>query len=222
MGMQTFEINGSKLNGQLSTPNTGKGAGVLLLHAWWGLNQFTVQACDRLAQAGFVVLAPDYYQGEVAGTIEEAQAAREKIDRKSVQKLISQAVDYLAELPLVEGSGMGVIGFSLGASFAVEAARSRDEKIKAVVLYYGTGGGKIEKTNAAYLGHFAEHDDWGAHGKKVKAFADRISLAGKEARFFTYPGTKHWFAETDRPEYKLEAAELAWERTIKFLQEQLV
>jgi carboxymethylenebutenolidase len=219
--MKTFEVNGSTFQGFLSKPSAGNGIGILLLHAWWGLNQFTVQICDRLAQAGFVTLAPDYYHGHVAKTIEEAKIAREKMDRKSSQKLITQAVDYLSGLPSLTGSGIGVIGFSLGASFAIEVARSRNEITKTVVLFSGTGGGKIEKTNATFLGHFAEHDEWGAHPPKVKALANRIRVAGKDAKFYTYPKTEHWFAEADRPEYNKKAAELAWERTIKFLRDEL-
>lgn len=219
--MQTFEVDRSTFQGYLATPSSGTGIGILLLHAWWGLNGFIVQTCDRLAQAGYVALAPDYYHGHVATTIEEAKAIRAKMDRKSSQKLISLSADYLARLPSLTSSGIGVIGFSLGASFAIEVARSRNEIIKTVVLFYGTGGGKIEKTNATFLGHFAERDEWGAHPPNVKALANRIRLAGKEAKFYTYPKTQHWFAEADRPEYDKEAAELAWARTITFLQDEL-
>jgi carboxymethylenebutenolidase len=219
--MQTFEVDGSPFQGYLSKLSSGKGIGILLLHAWWGLNDFIVQTCDRFSQAGYVTLAPDYYHGQVAKTIEEAKAMREKMDRKSSQKIINLAVDYLSGLPSLTSSGIGAIGFSLGASFAIEAARSRNKVIKTVVLFYGTGGGKIEKTNATFLGHFAEHDKRGAHPAKVKALATRIRLAGKDAKFYTYPKTEHWFAEADRPEYNKEAAELAWERTITFLQNEL-
>ena len=219
--MPTFEVNGTTFQGYLSIPSVGNGIGVLILHAWWGLNRFTIQTCDRLAQAGFATLAPDYYGGQVVETIEEAKAVREKLDRKSTQKLVNHAVDFLSGLPSVTGSFIAAIGFSLGASFAIEVARSRNEIIKAVVLFYGTGGGKIEKINATFLGHFAEHDQWGAHPTKVKALEARIRLAGKSARFYTYPETLHWFAEADRPEYKQEAAEIAWERTIEFLRDEL-
>ena len=50
--MQTFGTDGNTFHGHLSTPVTGKGSGVLLLHAWWGLNHFMIQTCDRLAQQG--------------------------------------------------------------------------------------------------------------------------------------------------------------------------
>jgi carboxymethylenebutenolidase len=90
-----------------------------------------------------------------------------------------------------------------------------------VVLFYGTGGGKFDKTGAAFMGHFTENDDWGVHPKKINALADRIRAANQEAKFYTYPNTEHWFVETDRPEYDQTASELAWQRTIEFLQDQL-
>jgi carboxymethylenebutenolidase len=219
--VETFEVKENSFNGYLSLPSTDKGNGVLLFHAWWGLNQFTIQTCNKLAQAGFVTLAPDYYAGEVARTIAEAKACKQKLDRKSINKLGTLAVDYLNSHPSVIGSGIGVIGFSLGGSYAIEVARSRNQVVKAVVLFYGTGGGKFDKTRAAFMGHFAEDDKWGAHSKKVNALASRIRAANREVTFYTYPDPAPWFVETDRPEYKGEAAELAWARTIKFLREEL-
>ena len=64
--IQTFEVNGRAFSGYLSIPITGKGIGVLVFHGWWGLNDFILQTCDQLAQAGFVALAPDCYRGETA------------------------------------------------------------------------------------------------------------------------------------------------------------
>jgi carboxymethylenebutenolidase len=218
--LETFELHERSFNGHLSLPSSGKGTGVLLLHAWWGLNGFIIQTCDKLAREGFVTLSLDYYSGEVARTIDEAKACRQKLDRKATNKLVTLAVDYLNDLPAVTSAGIGVIGFSLGCSFAIEAARSRNQIVKAVALFYGTGGGKFDKSRAAFMGHFAENDKWGAHPKKVNALAGRIRAAGQEATFHTYPDTEHWFVETDRPEYNQEAAELAWERTFKFLREE--
>ena len=59
--------------GYLAMPERGKGPGVLVLHAWWGLNDTIKAFCTRLAEAGFVAFAPDLYHGEVADTIAGAE-----------------------------------------------------------------------------------------------------------------------------------------------------
>lgn len=219
--IQKFEINESTFNGYLSLPISGKGNGLLLFHGWWGLNDFILQTCDRLAQAGFVALAPDYYRGKTAETIERAKALKKNFDRKSTNKLVALAADFLVSQSALSSPRIGSLGFSLGASFAIEAARRTSQFVNAVVLFYGTGGGKFDKTGAAFMGHFTENDDWGVHPKKINALADRIRAANQEAKFYTYPNTEHWFVETDRPEYDQTASELAWQRTIEFLQDQL-
>ena len=59
--------------GFLAVPPTAKGPGVLVLHAWWGLNDTIKAFCTRLAEAGFVAFAPDLYHGQVADTIADAE-----------------------------------------------------------------------------------------------------------------------------------------------------
>jgi len=214
-----INVQENEVNGYLALPASQAGKAVLLLHSWWGLNAFFVEVSERFAEQGFVTFALDYYGGQTARTIDEANSLRTQLDRKTVNRLVTQSVDYLVMQPCTQGSKIGVIGYSLGAGFAVEAARSRDQVVRAVVVFYGTGGGKIDKTRAAFQGHFAEDDTWGAGPSKVEAFKGRIITAGRNADFYTYPGTKHWFFEADCPEYDLGAAELAWERTTQFLEQ---
>lgn len=215
-----ISIQEQELSGYLALTTGEIGKGVLMLHSWWGLNPFFIGLCERLADQGLVAFALDYYGGKIAKTIDEADTFRKALDRKAVNRLAAQAIDYLSSQPYIQGSKIGVIGFSLGASFAVETARSRGDDIRAVVVFYGTGGGKLDKTSASFQGHFAQDDSWGAGPSKVEAFKGRIVMAGRKADFYTYPGTKHWFFEADRPEYDPQAAELAWERTIQFLKEE--
>lgn len=98
----------------------------------------------------------------------------------------------------------------------------RPGNVRAVTLFYGTGGGNFEKTTADFQGHFAEHDAWAAHEQKVQSLQQRIERAKRTASFYTYPGTEHWFFEENRPEYNEAAANQAWERTIAFLKEKLL
>lgn len=61
------------------------------MHAWWGLNPFFRRLCDRLAQEGFVALAPDLYHGLTAATIEEAKKLRSKLKQETVSQEITRA-----------------------------------------------------------------------------------------------------------------------------------
>jgi carboxymethylenebutenolidase len=72
--MITFAAGDRSAIGYLALPEQQPAPGVLVLHAWWGLNSCIKQLCDRLAQAGFVAFAPDLYQGRTAPTIEQAEA----------------------------------------------------------------------------------------------------------------------------------------------------
>ena len=86
---------------------------------------------------------------------------------------------------------------------------------------YGTDDGDYRTARAAYLGHFAEHDDFEPL-QAVRALEERIRAAGREVTFHVYPGTGHWFVEPNQPDvYNAAAAELVWDRTLAFLKAQL-
>ncbi|HTX79248.1 MAG TPA: dienelactone hydrolase family protein [Longilinea sp.] len=209
-------------NGYLALPQSGKGAGILVLHAWWGLNDFFKDCCERLAQEGFVALAPDLYHGKIATTIEEAKKLRAKMDREQVSADILSMVTQLQQLPAVTGKSLGTIGFSLGAYWALWLSLEKPEYIKAVTVFYGTRTADYSQSQAAYLGHFATADDWVA-ASGVKKLEKSLHTANRSATFHTYEGTGHWFFEKDRPDaYNAAAAQLAWERTLAFLRAQLV
>jgi carboxymethylenebutenolidase len=72
-----------------------------------------------------------------------------------------------------------------------------------------------------FLGHFAPEDEWELDAE-VRATEGKIRRAGRDVIFYFYPGTKHWFFEENRPvEYNREAADLAWKRTLEFLNRKL-
>jgi carboxymethylenebutenolidase len=205
----------------LSLPHRGAGAGVLVLHAWWGLNDTFRRFCDQLAGEGFVALAPDLYNGAVAATREDAKRLMRQMDKDAARKTLSAALKDLAAHPAVVRPGIGVVGFSLGGYYALGLACQKPRQIAAAVTFYGTGRGKFTEAQAAFLGHFAEDDEF-EPSADVLQLEHNIRQAGKEAAFYTYPGTKHWFFEPDRPEYDPDAAQLAWERTAAFLQKELM
>jgi len=218
--MITFAAGDRTGTGYLALPDQGYGSGVMVLHAWWGLNRFFQELCQRLARAGFVAFAPDLYQGRTAATIDEAKALLEQRDFEAMQAIAAGALAYFRAHPAVRGDGVAVLGFSMGAAWATEMASVAPAEIAAVVLFYGTEAADFTKARAAYLGHFAQDDEWEPLDGIRQMEAD-LRAAGKEVTFHFYPGAQHWFFETNRPEYDAQAAELAWQRTVEFLQKQL-
>src|SRR3990172_4845377 len=150
----------SQPQGFLAVPPTGKGSGVLVLHAWWGLNNTIRAFCTRLAESGFVAFAPDLYHGKVADNIADAEALGNALDANHLQAKadIAEATKFLHERVGGADGGLAVIGFSLGAFYALDLAAADPEHIRSVVVFYGTGGGDYSNSRVAYLGHFAEND----------------------------------------------------------------
>ena len=197
---------------------TGKGTGVLVLHAWWGLNDTIKAFCTRLAKAGFVAFAPDLYHGKIAATIAEAETLVKALNANYLQAKaeIAEATMFLNQRVGQADGGLAVIGFSLGANYALDLAADDPEHIRSVVLFYGTGGGDWSNSRAAYLGHFAENDEFEPPAN-VDELEQALKRAGRPVTFYRYPGTEHWFFEPDRPQYNPAASSLAGERTLAFL-----
>jgi carboxymethylenebutenolidase len=196
----------------------GATAGVVVLHAWWGLNDDVIAYADRLADAGYAVLAPDMFDGEVATDVEVAERLSQKGD-EGADRIAFAAVDELASR-LGPDAPLAVLGFSFGAAYALLVPSER-ERVSATVVYYGTYTGSfLERSKAPVLGHFAETDPF-EPTESVDALEEALRAAGRAVTIHRYPGTGHWFAEPSRDAYRPEAAELAFERTLEFLGERL-
>jgi|SRR5688572_6091202 len=207
-------------DGFLAIPPSGKGPGhgVLVLHAWWGLNDTMKAFCTRLAEAGFVAFAPDLYHGKVADTIPDAETLGKALDNNHLQAKaeIAEAAMFLNERVGQSERGLAVIGFSLGAYYALDLAAD-PEHIRSVVLFYGTGEGDYNSSRADYLGHFAENDEFEPQSN-VDSLEESLRRAGRPVTFHRYSGTGHWFFEADRSQaYNQAAASLAWDRILAFL-----
>jgi carboxymethylenebutenolidase len=211
----------SQPQGFFAVPPTGVGPGhgVLVLHAWWGLNDTMKAFCTQLAESGFVAFAPDLYHGKVADTIPDAETLGKALDANHLQAKaeIAEATRFLNEQVEQADRGLAVIGFSLGAYYALDLAAADPEHIRSVVLFYGTGGGDFSSSRAAYLGHFAENDEFEPQSN-VDELEESLRRAGRPVTFHRYSGTGHWFFEPDRSQaYNQAAASLAWDRTLAFL-----
>jgi carboxymethylenebutenolidase len=217
--LRMYDGNNQAARGYLAMPEGGVGPGVLVLHAWWGLNDTILAICMRLAEAGFIAFAPDLYHGQIADTIADAETLVNALDSNSMQAKaeIAAATRFLSERVGHTDGGLAVIGFSLGASYALDLAAADPEHIRSVVLFYGTGGGDFSNSAAAYLGHFADNDEYEPQAN-VDGLEEALQQFGRPVTFHSYSGTGHWFFERDRVQaYNQAAANLAWDRTMAFL-----
>jgi carboxymethylenebutenolidase len=206
-------------DGYLAVPDTGDGYPVLVLHAWWGLNDTIKGFCAWLAASGFAAFAPDLYHGKVADTIPDAEALGAALDANAdrAKAEIADAARFLSERAGQTDRGLTVIGFSLGAYYALDFSATAPELVRTVVLFYGTGPADFSHARAAYLGHFAEDDEYEPRSN-VDELEESLRNAGRPVTFYRYSGAGHWFFEPDRPQaYNQAAANLAWERTLAFL-----
>ena len=89
------------------------------------------------------------------------------------------------------------------------------------MAFYGSQNIDFVESRSAYLGHFADHDEFVTEDEIVEMEA-HLRLLGRDVEFHRYAGTSHWFFEEDRvPAYDASASALAWDRTLAFLREQL-
>lgn len=207
--------------GYAVVPEAGSGPGVVVLHSWWGLTPFFTSVCDRLADAGFVALAPDLHGGEVADTPDEAEALLASTDPNRTANLVVASLSALRGMPATPAGRVGILGFSMGASWGLWAATRFPDDVAAVSAFYGTQDIDFAPARAAFQGHFAEIDEF-TSDDDVTYLEAQLRLNGQHTEFHHYPGTSHWFAESDRAAaYSEAAADLAWERTLAFLHHQL-
>ena len=192
------------------------GPGVLVLHAWWGLTPFFKRVCDRLADEGFVALAPDLLDGRTTDDPEVARAMLAEADMDKTLALVRSSLFTLRGLPATPDAPVGVLGFSMGASWALWLASRQHDLVGATVAFYGAQNIDMAPATSAFLGHYAERDDLVSEDELTLLEAE-LRLLEKDVTFHRYPDTDHWFFESDRPTYDEPAATLAWSRTIDFL-----
>jgi carboxymethylenebutenolidase len=217
---------GGSVAGYLATPASGQGPGVIVIQEWWGLIEQITRTCDRLAERGFVALAPDLYEGRVVPLGEPDEAAKQmmalQLDQAAAS--LSGAVDLLQERS--GQSRVGVIGFCMGGGLALVLAAVRPDAVAAVVPCYGVlpwpeVHPDYEEMTAATQIHCAGRDG-SFTPEAAEELVGTLSALGKEVELHLYPDADHAFFNEDRPEvYDPAAAELLFDRATTFLAQQL-
>jgi len=136
----TFPSNGNTAHGYLEVPESGSGAGVVVIQEWWGLTTHMGDVVRRLAAEGFVALAPDLYGGSTTHDSAEAMQLAQTLPQDRAARDLAGAVDYLLGLDAATSSTVGVIGFCMGGGFVLRLAAREGDRVSAAVPFYGLSG----------------------------------------------------------------------------------
>jgi carboxymethylenebutenolidase len=223
--MVKFKGAGGEVQGYLARPaGPGPFPAVIVIHEWWGLDDWVRQQADALAAAGSVALAPDLYHGKVTSKQEEAHQLMSGLSEDRALADLKAAFAHLQGMKEVRKDRTGVIGWCMGGRYALRLA-VEEPRLAAAVVYYGappTDPAAIARIKAPVLGNFGAEDK-GPSPEAVRAFEAAMKKAGKSVDVKIYEGAGHAFANVNNPwgGYRKEAAEDAWKRTLAFFETHL-
>ncbi|MEL6870285.1 MAG: dienelactone hydrolase family protein [Pseudomonadota bacterium] len=192
---------------------------VIMMHDWWGLNDATKAAAEQLAAYGYMVLAIDFYAGEVAGTPERAGAlSRQLLDNPEVaDNSVRAGYDFLknaAGAPVV-----ATFGAAMGGYWSFKSSRLLPDQLAASVVFYGqvdTEEARIAEVDVPLLAVFAGADT-SIRAKDVADFAATAEALDKQIQVHTLPNVRQSFANPDDRRFDAAAAQQAWDLTLDFL-----
>ena len=195
---------------------------VILIHEWWGLNDNIRAMANRLAGEGYMVLAVDLYNGEIADSREAARLLMLEVveEREVAEDNIRSAYAFLetAGAPRI-----GSMGWCFGGGWSLNTAQLFPDDLDASVIYYGQvtdDEDKLQPVSAPILGLFGAADT-GISVESVEGFRGALERLRKDHEIHIYPGVGHAFANPTGQNYNAEAAEDAWLKTLEFLSRHL-
>lgn len=226
--MIEFGSNGATAGGYLAVPSSGTGPGVLVIQEWWGLVPQIKRVCDRLADDGYVALAPDLYHGELAehDEMDKAGHLMTTLDIANAVIDMSGAITALLDRDDVRGGQVGVVGFCMGGMLSLLIGAHEGDRIGAVAPFYGAplgdGAPDWSGLTATVVGHFAENDDF-FPPDAISALEAELKSLGKDVDFTVYPGSGHAFTNEDDPlgTYDEALDQQTWDATLALFSNEL-
>ena len=220
----SYKSGDETVQGVLYTP-PGKGpfAAIIVIHEWWGLNDWVKEQASRLADQGYEALAIDLYRGKVATTPETAHELMRGVPDDRARRDLHAAFEFLESKPNVNKKRIGAIGWCMGGGYALDVALD-EPTLSADVINYGhlvTDPAEIKKINAPILGLFGAQDQ-GITPDDVHKFEAAMKQQGKIIEIKIYEDAGHGFENPgNKTGYRPADAEDAWQRTVNFLAENL-
>jgi carboxymethylenebutenolidase len=216
----SYKSGDDTVSGMLYTP-AGKGPfpALIVIHEYWGLNDWVKEQASKLADQGYVSLAIDLYRGKVADNPDLAHELMRGVPEDRASRDLRAAFDYLASQPNVKKDRIGSIGWCMGGGYSLRVA-ILEPTLAADVINYGplvTDPEQLKKINAPILGIFGGQDR-GITPDDVKKFQQALTQLGKQVEIKIYSDAGHAFENPNNKQgYRAEDAADAWKRTLDFL-----
>jgi carboxymethylenebutenolidase len=217
----------SSIESNISANNNNTFPAVVMIHEWWGLNENIKNMAETLAKEGYVVLAVDLYNGQVANTTESAQNLVSKVRENPSESInnLQHAVRYLASLENVNSSKIASLGWCFGGGQSLQLALNTEPEypLAATIIYYGnlvSDQESISKIKWPVLGIFGDQDK-SISVESVKQFEEALNKNGITNEIYIYKGVGHAFANPSGDNYAPQATQDAWEKTVSFLKKYL-
>jgi carboxymethylenebutenolidase len=207
------------ISGYLVLPDSeGPHPALVVIHEWWGLNDWVKEQAQKFADQGYVALAVDLYRGKTASDPGTAHELMRGLPQDRAIRDMKAAFAYLAARPEVNRNKIGSVGWCMGGGFSLQLA-IHEPKLAACAMNYGsmpTDAADIAKIKAPILGNFAAEDQ-GITPADVHAFEKAMKAAHKSIDAKIYDGAGHGFENPNNKDgYRPEAAADAWARMVAF------
>lgn len=192
---------------------------LLIIHEWWGLNDYIKQEAARFAKElpGVNVLALDLYDGQVAADADQAGKLMQGVKTDRAQAIIKGALLYAGPQAQIAS-----IGWCFGGGWSIQTALLAGSKAKACVAYYGMPEKdvtKLKTLNTDVLFVFAKQDKW-INEQVVEQFKKDMATAKKSLTVKSYDAD-HAFANPSNPKYNKAYAEEAHAASLAYLKKGL-
>lgn len=223
-GRENFEAPDGAVAAYVARPKSDpvRRPAVVVIHENRGLNAHIEDVARRLAQAGFLAIAPDALTGSggTPGNEDEARRLIGELDRERALRIYLAAAEHADRHPHSTGE-VGCIGFCWGGGMAGRLA-ANSTSLDAAVVFYGMppSADEAARVRVPLLLHYAGLDE--RINQAVPAFEAALKLAGARYELYRYEGVDHAFHnDTSAARYDAAAAALAWQRTLDFLSREL-
>ena len=231
---ESVKADGDEMQMYVSVPSgAGPFPGVVVIHHGGGVDQFSQDMADKLADDGYAAVIPDLFHRLAPDGPLRSAHPRERLSDPDIEIDVNATAEFMRNHPGISGEKLGIIGFCMGGR-VVWLMAAANSIFKAAVPYYGgnimepwgknvaqTPFDRANEIGGAILFHFG-NDDPNPSQADMKKLDSELTRLGKTHQFHTYPDAGHSFMDhTNQSDHRAAAVEASWPRTLEFFAEHL-